>query len=223
MSMWIFIHPPTPEPTLKWIGFICHLTQLDKKNDPFILYKISLTRFTGTPLHISALLGHVEFTKAIVSQKPQLGAELDTFELSPLHPAVAEGHSEIVKELLLANKDSSMFTDQEGRNPLHLAAIRGRVEVIKELISAKPESIFEPIRGETALHLCVKHNHLGALKVLVTSVDDEEFLNFKNLEGNSILQVSTMLQQYETTSYLLSVPKHESGFELLDQKWLSSL
>ncbi|XP_044497566.1 uncharacterized protein LOC123219628 [Mangifera indica] len=76
--------------------------------------------------------------------------------------------------------------------------MRGRVEVIKELISAKPESIFEPIRGETALHLCVKHSHLAALKVLVASVDDEEFLNSKNLEGNSILQ---------TTSYLLSVPK----------------
>ncbi|XP_044497569.1 ankyrin repeat-containing protein NPR4-like [Mangifera indica] len=145
-----------------------------------------------------ALLGHVEFTKAIVSQKPQLVAELDSFKRSPLHLAAAEGHSEIVKELLLANKDVSMFTDQEERIPLHLAAMRGRVEVIKELISAKPESIFEPIRGETALHLCVKLNHLDALKALVPSVDDEEFLNSKNLEGNSILQ---------TTIYLLSGPK----------------
>ncbi|XP_044497572.1 ankyrin repeat-containing protein ITN1-like [Mangifera indica] len=176
--------------------------QLDQpmlmQNGPFILHKISLTPFTETPLYISALLGHVEFTEAIVSQKPQLVAELDSFKRSPLHLAAAEGHSEIVKELLLANKDLSMFTDQEGRIPLHLAAIRGRVEVTKELISAKPESIFEPIRGETALHLCVKLNHLDAVKVLVSSVDDEEFLNSKNLEGNSILQVSTMLQQYES-------------------------
>ncbi|XP_044497571.1 ankyrin repeat-containing protein BDA1-like [Mangifera indica] len=177
------------------------------QNDPLILHKISLTPFTETPLHISALLGHVEFTKAIVSQKPQLVAELDSFKRSPLHLAAAEGHSEIVKELLIANKDVSMVADQEGRIPLHLAAMRGRVEVIKELISAKPESIFEPIRAETALHFCVKLNHLDALKVLVASVDDEEFLNSKNFEGNSILQVSTMLQQYETTSYLLSVPK----------------
>ncbi|XP_044497317.1 ankyrin repeat-containing protein C6C3.08-like [Mangifera indica] len=75
------------------------------QNDPFILHKISLTPFTETPLHISALLGHVEFTKAIVSQKPQLVTELDSFKRSPLHLAAAEGHGEIVKELLIANKD----------------------------------------------------------------------------------------------------------------------
>ncbi|XP_044497313.1 ankyrin repeat-containing protein BDA1-like [Mangifera indica] len=177
------------------------------QNDPLILHKISLTPFTETPLHISALLGHVEFTKAIVSQKPQLVTELDSFERSPLHLAAAEGHSEIVKELLIANKDVSMVADQEGRIPLHLAAMRGRVEVIKELITAKPESILVQIHGETALHLCVKHNHLDALKVLVSSVDDVEFLNSKNLEGNSILQLSTILRQYETTRYLLSVRK----------------
>ncbi|XP_044495793.1 ankyrin repeat-containing protein BDA1-like isoform X1 [Mangifera indica] len=177
------------------------------QNDPIILHKISLTRFTETPLHISALLGHVEFTKAIVSHKPQLVTELDSFKRSPLHLAAAEGHGEIVKELLIANKNVSMVADQEGRIPLHLAAMRGRVEVIQELISAKPESILVQIHGETALHLCVKHNHLDALKVLVSSVDDEEFLNSKNLEGNSILQVSAILQQYETTRYLLSVQK----------------
>ncbi|XP_044497316.1 ankyrin repeat-containing protein BDA1-like [Mangifera indica] len=177
------------------------------QNDPFILHKISLTPFTETPLHISALLGHVEFTKAIVSQNPQLVTELDSFKRSPLHLAAAEGHGEIVKELLIADKDVSMVADQEGRIPLHLAAMRGRVEVIKQLISAKPESILVQIHGETALHLCVKHNHLDALKVLVSSVDDEEFLNSKNLEGNSILQVSVILQQYETTRYLLSEQK----------------
>ncbi|XP_044495795.1 ankyrin repeat-containing protein BDA1-like isoform X3 [Mangifera indica] len=176
------------------------------QNDPLILHKISLTPFTETPLHISALLGHVEFTKAIVSQKPQLVTELDSFKRSPLHLAAAEGHGEIVKELLIASKDVSMVADQEGRIPLHLAAMRGRVEVIKELISAKPESILVQIHGETALHLCVKHNHLDAL-VLVSSVDDEEFLNSKNLEGNSILQVSVILQQYKTTRYLLSEQK----------------
>ncbi|XP_044497314.1 ankyrin repeat-containing protein BDA1-like [Mangifera indica] len=177
------------------------------QNDPFILHKISLTPFTETPLHISALLGHVEFTKAIVSQKPQLVTELDSFKRSPLHLAAAEGHREIVKELLITNKEVSMVADQEGRIPLHLAAMRGRVEVIQELISAKPESILVQLHGETALHLCVKHNHLDALKVLVASVDDEEFLNSKNLKGNSILQVSAILQQYETTKYLLSVSK----------------
>ncbi|XP_044497575.1 ankyrin repeat-containing protein ITN1-like [Mangifera indica] len=133
------------------------------QNDPIILHKISLTRFTETPLHISALLGHVEFTKAIVSQKPQLVTELDSFKRSPLHLAAAEGHGEIVKELLIANKD---------------------------------------VRGENSSPFGCNER-----EILVSSVDDEEFLNSKNLQGNSILQVSVILQQYETISKLLSVPK----------------
>ncbi|KAJ0076458.1 hypothetical protein Patl1_33600 [Pistacia atlantica] len=177
------------------------------QNDPFILHKISLTAFTETPLHISALLGHVEFSKALVSQKPRLVRELDSFKRSPLHLASAEGHTEIVKELLQANKNVCLVADEEGRIPLHLAAMRGRVEVIQELISAKPESILVQINGETVLHLCVRYNHLDALKLLMASVNDEVFLNSKNLEGNTILQVSAMLKQFETTRYLLSVPK----------------
>ncbi|KAJ0008313.1 hypothetical protein Pint_29040 [Pistacia integerrima] len=156
------------------------------QNDPFILHKISLTAFTETPLHISALLGHVEFSKALVSQKPQLVTELDSFKRSPLHLASAEGHTEIVKELLQANKNVCLVADEEGRNPLHLAAMRGRVE------------------GDTRAD---KYNHLDALKLLMASVKDEVFLNSKNLEGNTILQVSAMLKQFETTRYLLSVPK----------------
>ncbi|XP_044497564.1 ankyrin repeat-containing protein BDA1-like [Mangifera indica] len=105
------------------------------QNDPFILHKISLTPFSETPLHISALLGHVEFTKAIVRQMPWLVTELDSSKRSPLHLAAAEGHSQIVKELLIANKDVSMVADQEGRIPLHLAAMRGRVETATYLLS----------------------------------------------------------------------------------------
>ncbi|KAJ0008312.1 hypothetical protein Pint_29041 [Pistacia integerrima] len=142
------------------------------QNDPFILHKISLTAFAETPLHISALLGHVEFTSA-------------------------EGHTEIVKELLQANKNMCLVADQEGRIPLHLAAMRGRVKVIQELISAIPKSVFEKLHGETVLQLCVRYNHLDALKQLVASGDDEEFLNSKNLEGNTVLQVSAMLKQFE--------------------------
>ncbi|KAJ0076459.1 hypothetical protein Patl1_33601 [Pistacia atlantica] len=177
------------------------------QNDPFILHKISLTAFAETPLHISVLLFHVEFSKALVNQKPQLVTDLDTFKRSPLHLASAEGHTKIVKELLQANKNMCLVADQEGRIPLHLAATRGRVEVIQELISAIPKSVFEKLHGETVLHLCVRYNHLDALKQLVASGDDEEFLNSKNLEGNTVLQVSAMLKQFETTRYLLSVPK----------------
>lgn len=107
------------------------------QNDSLILRKTSLTSFRETPLHISALLGHLDFTKALLNHKPGLAKELDSLKHSPLHLASAEDHVQTVKELLLANKDVCLVADRDGRIPLHLAAMRGRVEVVQELISAK--------------------------------------------------------------------------------------
>ncbi|KAJ0075330.1 hypothetical protein Patl1_33610 [Pistacia atlantica] len=137
------------------------------QNDSFILRKISLTAFAETPLHISALLGHVEFSKALVNQRPQLVTELDTFKRSPLHLASAEGHTEVVKELLQANKNMCLLADQEGRIPLHLAAMRGRVEVIQELISDDKEFLnSKNLEGNTVLQVSAMLNQFE--KILFT-------------------------------------------------------
>lgn len=60
--------------------------------DPLILHKLPLTTFTETPLHISALLGHLDFTKSLLRHKPQLALELDHSKRTPLHLASAQGH-----------------------------------------------------------------------------------------------------------------------------------
>ena len=44
--------------------------------DPHILNKISLTYFNETPLRISALLGHIDFTKALLALKPKLALDM---------------------------------------------------------------------------------------------------------------------------------------------------
>jgi ankyrin repeat protein len=52
------------------------------------------------------------------------------------------------------------------------------------------------LNGDTVLHLCVRYNHLDALKLLVQSTNgDELFLNSKNHDGNSILHLAVMLKQ----------------------------
>ncbi|KAM5562278.1 hypothetical protein ABKV19_017479 [Rosa sericea] len=111
------------------------------QNDPLLLRRVSLTTLSETPLHLSALLGHLEFSKIILTHNPRLAKELDSSRRSPLHLASAEGHKELVQVLLLAFPDACLFPDQEGRIPLHYAAMRGRVEVVKELTHAKPQSI----------------------------------------------------------------------------------
>jgi ankyrin repeat protein len=168
--------------------------------DPHLLNKISLTSFSETPLHISALVGHLDFSRALLHLKPQLAIELDTHRRCPLHLASAEGQVEIAQALLHANDDACLIRDQDGRIPLHYAAMRGRVEVVRELIVARPDSTQVVLDGgETVLHLCVKYNQLEALKLLMESVIDEgEFLNSKDHEGgNTILHLAVMLKEIE--------------------------
>ncbi|KAL5540447.1 hypothetical protein UlMin_042542 [Ulmus minor] len=181
------------------------------QKDPLILSKISLTTFSETPLHISALLGHLNFTKQLVTHKPKLASTLDSLKRSPLHLASAEGHSEIVQVLLQENEEMCLVKDDDGRVPVHYAAMRGHVDVIKLFFHAEPgkSSIFAVLPdGETVLHLCVQYNQLEALKVLVelARYENTEFLNSKeHVGGNSILHLAVTLKQIEVIKYLLSV------------------
>nr|XP_048324525.1 ankyrin repeat-containing protein BDA1-like [Ziziphus jujuba var. spinosa] len=198
------------------------------EEDPLILSKISLNSLGETPLHISASLGHLNFTKQLVSQKPKF-AELDLHKRSTLHLASTEGHTEIVKALIEVNKDMCLVRDADGKIPLHYAAMRGRVEVIEMLISAEPKSIQEKLNeGETVLHLCVQYNQLEALKVLVGSIlegeiQNDEFLNSKDQEyGNTILHLAVILKQIETIKYLVSIPGVKKGASSLNRSGLTA-
>ena len=121
---------------------------------------------TETPLHITSMLGHIEFAKEILSQKPELAGELDSQGFSPLHLAAAKGYPEVVTALRPADPEMCFSCDKYERNPLHLAAMKGRLDVLKELVRARrPHAARTRVqRGETILHLCVRHNQLEALK-----------------------------------------------------------
>ena len=159
----------------------------------------SLTSFSETPLHISALAGHLEFTEAHFSEKSELAFRLNSLYRSPLHLTLAEGHTEVVKALLRANLDVCMVPDEEGRIPLHLAVIRGQVEVIRELINAQPNSVLEKLNGYTVLHIAVKYNQLKALRQLVTQLNEDEIFDFIDHLSNNILHLTIMLKQVETS------------------------
>ncbi|CAN6575715.1 unnamed protein product [Malus baccata var. baccata] len=182
------------------------------ENDPEILRRISLQAGeTGTPLHVSALLGHAEFTKALCTHNPKLAEQVDADRRTPLHLASAEGHKDTVEALLSVYADACLSYDENGRIPLHYAAMRGEVEVLQKLIDKNPESIYVKVENkskETVLHLCIKHNQLECLKLLVERVDSNgEFLNSRaGCDGGvTILHLALMLRQIKTIRYLLSV------------------
>ncbi|KAM5554338.1 hypothetical protein ABKV19_022619 [Rosa sericea] len=181
------------------------------QKDPLILDEVSLTHFSETPLHISALLGDIDFTKAILTHNWRLATVRDSLRRLPLLLAAAEGQKEIVQALLKAYPAACLFPDQYGRIPLHYAAMRGHAEVLVELMHTMPKSVMLRVldRGDTVFHLCVTYNQLECLKLLVKEVgDNRDLLNARaGCDGRmTILELAVMLRQTETIKYLLSLP-----------------
>ncbi|KVH87973.1 ankyrin repeat-containing protein ITN1-like [Cynara cardunculus var. scolymus] len=179
------------------------LLQILLQEDPLILDRVTVNRSDNMPVHVASMLGHFDFVNEILSRKPQLAGESDSQRRLPLHIASAKGHVEIVKALLSAYPETCLARDSDGRNPLHLAAIKGRYEVVKELLQAQPHAARAMVEQETILHLCVKHNQLEVLKLLVESLGDHEFVNSKDGDGNNILHLAVADKQIETINFLL--------------------
>ncbi|XP_028793217.1 ankyrin repeat-containing protein ITN1-like [Neltuma alba] len=180
------------------------------QQDPLILHRLSSqTTFFETPLHVSTLLGHLEFTRTLLARCPKLALESDSSQRTPLHLASARGHMHTVKELLQAGGEACLVHDQEHRIPLHHAVMRGRRDVVLELITASPESLrLHDDKGKTIFHLCVMYNRLDILKDLVKLDTDgtHELLIKGDLDGkNTVLHLAIMLKQVETVSYLISI------------------
>ncbi|PKI39300.1 hypothetical protein CRG98_040356 [Punica granatum] len=119
------------------VGSVAALDDLLKQYGKVILHRVSLTSFAESPLHLAALMGHLNFSKRLLELRSELATEQDSEKCTPLHLAAANGHDQIVKELLKANGKACLIQDQEGRVPLHLAAMRGQIPVVRELLKSK--------------------------------------------------------------------------------------
>ena len=117
-------------------GNVSLLKQL-MAEDPPTHARAAVTCFNETPLHVAAMLGHLDFTKYLLTQKPDMTMAVDSRGRSPLHLASANGYDELVSILLLANSDACLIRDEDGRTPLHLVVMKGQVEVVRKLFSAR--------------------------------------------------------------------------------------
>ncbi|GKE05986.1 ankyrin repeat-containing domain, PGG domain protein, partial [Tanacetum coccineum] len=111
------------------------------QQDPLILDKVTLNRDDDMPPHVASMLGHIDFVKEILKQKPEFCMECDSQKRLDLHLASSKGHVEIVKALVTAYPQTCGARDRDGRNPLHLAAIKGRFEAVKAPVQARPHTI----------------------------------------------------------------------------------
>ncbi|XP_039166444.1 ankyrin repeat-containing protein BDA1-like [Eucalyptus grandis] len=183
-------------------GDVPSLLELLKK-DKLLLDRTVFGNHIETPLHIAAMLGHLDFVEEVLAQKPELVSEQDSQSLTPLHLAAAKGYLNIVASLLRVGPEICFICDKYGRNPLHVAAMKGHVDVLELLVRARPfaaRSVIE--HGQTILHLCVKHNKLEALKLLMDILEDDQFINLRDEYGNTILHLAAVDRQTKTIVFL---------------------
>ncbi|RHN48342.1 putative ankyrin repeat-containing domain-containing protein [Medicago truncatula] len=178
------------------------------QRNPLILSKVSLYPFSITPLHIASLLGNFEFCQILLDIDPNLASEVNLEGRCPLHLVSAKRYTKIVRAILLTNSKTCFIRDKDDKIPIHFAAMRGRVEAIKELNSVMPETeiikvMFETDDHGSILHLCVRYNHLEALKILVKLVRGNHrlrFLSVKDKEGNNVLHLVVRRAQTKGTT-----------------------
>ncbi|KAJ0030331.1 hypothetical protein Pint_13709 [Pistacia integerrima] len=141
---------------------------------PLVLDRLLVGCYTETPLHVASMLGHEEFVHEILRRKPELARELDYRKASPLHLATAKGNE-------------------------------GSCSVLKELVKVRADAarvLME--RGETILHLCVQYNQLEAMKLLMETMNDHEFVNSKDDGGQTILHLAVAHKQVKVIKFFVT-------------------
>ncbi|GLT91905.1 hypothetical protein SLE2022_097670 [Rubroshorea leprosula] len=181
--------------------------------DPLILERAATSSTADSPLHISAMLGHLGVVKELLKHKRDVlryVKELNQYGFSSIHMASANGHVEVVRELLKISRELCSLKGNDGMTALHCAAVKGRVEVINLILQSYPETVTDlTATRETALHLAVKNNQVEALEMLIKLVKDYhldlvEIINSMDEEGNTVLHLAASRKNRSAIELLLN-------------------
>ncbi|XVE69104.1 hypothetical protein DITRI_Ditri09bG0123800 [Diplodiscus trichospermus] len=182
------------------------------RQHPAILEDIDMVPFVDTPLHVAASVGRVEFAMEMMNLKPSFARKLNQAGFSPLHLALQNNQHQMVRVLINTDKDLVRVKGREEMTLLHQAAAGEDLDLLAEFLIACPECIKEVnIRGETAIHIAARGNRLEAFQILVHwlrrnshkdgDVWEDEILNSKDNEGNTLLHLAAMNNNPQAQSY----------------------
>ncbi|KAK7823973.1 ankyrin repeat-containing protein bda1 [Quercus suber] len=184
-------------------GNICAFYGLIQE-DIKLLEDIDELPFVDTPLHVAAFAGgpqHIQFAMEMMRLKPSFARKPDLNGYSPIHLALQGGHTQMVCRLLQVDGDLVRVKGKEGRTPLHdvaaAVATEQQLDLLFKFLSDCPNSIEDvTIQNQTALHIALENNNLGAFKLLVgwlrENKSENAILNWQDENGNTILHVAAV-------------------------------
>ncbi|KAJ1400806.1 PGG domain [Sesbania bispinosa] len=187
------------------------------QEDPYVLERIDSIPFVETPLHIAASFGNLQFATEIMRLKP-FAWKLNQQGFSPIHLAMDHGQKRMVLRFVDMDNNLVRVKGREGFTPLHFASQTGDIDLLSNFLSACPDSIEDvTVRSETALHIAVKNQQYKALQVLVGWLKrtrqrgamqlEKIILNWKDEAGNTVLHISTLINDSQALQLLVKTKK----------------
>ncbi|XP_047959866.1 ankyrin repeat-containing protein At2g01680-like [Salvia hispanica] len=179
------------------IGDVATLKQLLQTNQ-HLLDVVSLTSCLKNVLHIAIKKGHESIVAEVLKINPELALELDSNNSLSLHIAAAKGNAGIAKRLMEIAPEMCWWRDSHDMYPLHV----GNEAVLEEMLRLDSFAAAERLhRGQTMLHLCVKHRQLGTLMVLVDKLGDKDLVSAEDDDGETLLHFAVRTYQLEVIYY----------------------
>ena len=79
------------------------------------------------------------------------------------------------------------------QTPLHLAVIIKSLEIVVKLLRAGASPCLQDRKGQSSIHLCIKHDFIEGLEALIKIPTSKPDLDAKNYEGtcNVRIDIST--------------------------------